>query len=179
MFNQQKKYRQEADLDITPFMNLMIVLVPVLLLSMVFTRITVLDIQLPASAGESAAQISQKQVEVVIKDHAILVNFPEGVLLRTITNIDDGSPDYENVSLVLQALKRELQIKKADRSNVNLLVSESIPYHKIISTMDAIRSYRTVVVTDVVDAELFPDIAFGDAPISTSANNRLIKSEQS
>ncbi len=67
---------------------------------------------------------------------------------------------------MLQALKRELQIKGADRKNVTLLVSESIPYHKVISTMDAIRSYSAVVVTDVVDAELFPDIAFGDAPVS-------------
>ncbi|MFB1001679.1 MAG: biopolymer transporter ExbD [Pseudomonadales bacterium] len=166
MFIQKKKARQEADLDITPFMNLMIVLVPVLLLSMVFTRITVIDIQLPASAGESAEQISQKQIEVVIKDAEILVNFPEGTLLRSINNKVDGTPDYDNVSLVLQALKRELQIKGADRKNLTLLVSESIPYHKVISTMDAVRSYSAVVVTDVVDAELFPDIAFGDAPVS-------------
>lgn len=165
MFIQKKKNRPEADLDITPFMNLMIVLVPVLLLSMVFTRITVIDIQLPASAGTGSEQISQKQVEVVIKETSILINFPEGLLLRAIANKDDGTPDYENVSLVLQALKRELQLKNADRKKVNLLVSESIPYHKVISTMDAVRSYSAVVVTDVVDAELFPDIAFGDAPV--------------
>ena len=172
MFNQKKTHRQDADLDITPFMNLMIVLVPVLLLSMVFTRITVIDIQLPASAGSSAAQISEKQVEVVINNDSILINFPEGVLLRAIANKNDDTPDYENVSLVLQALKRELQLKSADRKKVNLLVSESIPYHKVISTMDAVRSYRAVVVTDVVDAELFPDIAFGDAPVlSTSARS--------
>ena len=166
MFIQKKKNRQEADLDITPFMNLMIVLVPVLLLSMVFTRITVIDIQLPTSAGENAAELSQKQIEVVIKDVSILVNFPEGTLLRSIKNKADGTPDYDNVSLVLQALKRELQIKGADRKNLTLLVSEAIPYHKVISTMDAVRSYSAVVVTDVVDAELFPDIAFGDAPVS-------------
>ena len=117
MFMQNKKMRQEADLDITPFMNLMIVLVPVLLLSMVFTRITVIDIQLPVSAGDSATQISQKQIEVVINKAAILINFPEGTLLRSINNKEDGAPDYDNVSLVLQALKRELQIKGADRKN--------------------------------------------------------------
>ena len=179
MFILKKKTRQEADLDITPFMNLMIVLVPVLLLSMVFTRITVIDIQLPASAGESAAQINQKQIEVVIKDTAILVNFPEGTLLRTINNKTDGTPDYANVSLVLQALKRELQLKGADRKNVTLLVSEAIPYHKVISTMDAVRSYRAVVVTDVVDAELFPDIAFGDAPVPANLAFSTVPSQRS
>lgn len=165
--------QQEADLDITPFMNLMIVLVPVLLLSMVFTRITVLDIQLPASAGGSAAEISQKQVEVIIKADSIAINFPEGTLLRDIKNISDpeseldGTPDYANLSLILQALKRELQVKGADRKNVNLLVAEAIPYHKIITTMDTVRSYSAVVAADVVDAELFPDIAFGDAPVKS------------
>jgi len=32
--------------------------------------------------------------------------------------------------------------------------------------MDAVRSYKTVVATSVVDAELFPVIALSDAPVS-------------
>jgi len=38
----KRRDQDEADLDITPFMNLMIVLVPVQLMSMVFSQITVL-----------------------------------------------------------------------------------------------------------------------------------------
>ena len=30
--------------------------------------------------------------------------------------------------------------------------------------MDAVRSYRTVVATSVVNAELFPEVSLGDAP---------------
>ena len=44
---QHKLARQEAELDITSFMNLMIVLVPVLLMMMVFSKITVVELQLP------------------------------------------------------------------------------------------------------------------------------------
>ena len=48
-----QRYRgADAELDITAFMNLMIVLVPVLLLSMVFTHTTVIDLNFPS--GESA-----------------------------------------------------------------------------------------------------------------------------
>ena len=44
----RSRFRQkEAELDITSFMNLMIILVPVLLMNMVFSHITVLDLQLP------------------------------------------------------------------------------------------------------------------------------------
>lgn len=167
----RKRERQEADLDITPFMNLMIVLVPVLLLSMVFTRITVIDIQLPLAAGESSEQIAQKQAEVVIGPDALRINFPEGTLLRKIDHIESGSgaqntlPNYAELSLVLQALKRELQAKGADRKNINLLVPNETPYHIIVSTMDAVRSFQAVIAADVVEAELFPEVAFGEAPV--------------
>ena len=154
----------EADLDITPFMNLMIVLVPVLLLSMVFTRITVIDLQLPSQAGSTAADLSQQQIEVVVTEEKLAVNFPLGILLREVPNTELGAPNYRELSLVLQELKRHLQQKQADRKNISLLIQADTPYRKIVSTMDAVRSYEAVVATDVVDAELFLDIAFGDAP---------------
>ena len=47
------KHAEAAELDVTPFMNLMIVLVPVLLLSMVFTHTTVIDLNFPT--GEAAS----------------------------------------------------------------------------------------------------------------------------
>lgn len=161
------KNREEADLDITPFMNLMIVLVPVLLLSMVFTRITVIDLQLPANVNNSDANnLNTQQIEVVVRENKLAVNFPEGMLLREVGNTEDGMPNYSELSLVLQELKRHLQQKQADRKNISLLVEADTPYRKIIETMDAVRSYQAVLVTDVVDAELFPNIAFGDAPNS-------------
>ena len=178
----RKRDAQEADLDITPFMNLMIVLVPVLLLSMVFTRITVIDIQLPLAAGSSASEIAQKQAEVVIGEKSIRVNFPEGVLLREIAHQAGDTatesrlqsiphslnPNYAELSLVLQALKRELQAKGADRKQINLLVPDTTPYHVIVSTMDAVRSFQAVVAADVVEAELFPQISFGEVPRARS-----------
>ena len=56
--SKRQKHTEAADLDVTPFMNLMIVLVPVLLLSMVFTHTTVIDLNFPAgdaAAGEAKA----------------------------------------------------------------------------------------------------------------------------
>lgn len=164
----RQRRQEEADLDITPFMNLMIVLVPVLLLSMVFTRITVIDLQLPASAAGDSADLKLQQIEVVLQSDYVRVNFPEGMLLREIASTEPGQPDYAELSLVLQELKRHLQEKQADRKNISLLVASDIPYKKIIATMDAVRSYQAVVVSDVVDAELFPDIAFGDVPQAAS-----------
>ena len=167
----QNLNQAEADLDITPFMNLMIVLVPVLLLSMVFARITVIDLQLPEAAGTTSAELSQQQVELVLTSNGLAVNFPEGVLLREIPNLEVlaeeaivESPDYQALSNVLQELKRHLRTKDADRRNINFLIEEETSYARIVAAMDTVRSYQTVVATDVVDAELFPDIAFADLP---------------
>ena len=44
MRKRRRPRNREAELDITAFMNLMIVLVPVLLLGMVFSRITVIGV---------------------------------------------------------------------------------------------------------------------------------------
>jgi hypothetical protein len=39
------------------------------------------------------------------------------------------------------------------------------PYQPLISAVDTVRSYKTVVAASAVDAELFPEVAFGDAPV--------------
>ncbi|MBT8148762.1 MAG: biopolymer transporter ExbD, partial [Gammaproteobacteria bacterium] len=108
--------------------------------------------------------LKSQQIEVVVRRGAVAVNFPQGMLLREVENDSDGLPNYAQLSLVLQELKRHLQGKQADRKNISLLVAADTPYNQIIATMDAVRSYQAVVATDVVEAELFPDIAFGDAP---------------
>ena len=176
---QSLRNTEEADLDITPFMNLMIVLVPVLLLSMVFTRITVIDLQLPTSAIGDNVDMKSQQIEVVVRRGALAVNFPQGLLLREVDNTDEGTPDYAQLSTVLQELKRHLQGKQADRKNISLLVAEDAPYNQIIATMDAVRSYPAVIATDVVEAELFPDIAFGDAPASRRTGGKNSGSKRS
>ena len=72
--HRKHKHQDAADLDVTPFMNLMIVLVPVLLLSMVFTHTTVIDLNFPT--GEGAADSFDPDavhLEVVVRDNTLVV----------------------------------------------------------------------------------------------------------
>ncbi len=46
------KSKEAPELDITAFLNLMVVLVPFLLVSAVFSRITILELNMPAGAGQ-------------------------------------------------------------------------------------------------------------------------------
>jgi biopolymer transport protein ExbD len=184
-----RSLRKEAELDITAFMNLMIVLVPVLLLGMVFSQITVLDLKLPEAAADSASDSPEKkQIELLIRDDALQVNYPRGILLKRIPKVDvvvdtsDSNPqattdasvvdeskpakthDFKLLSLVLQEVKRQLREKGIENRAITVLSEPNTDYQTIISAMDTVRSYKAVVVTSVVDAELFPEVSFGDAP---------------
>lgn len=163
--------KQDADLDITSFMNLMIILVPVLLMSMVFSHITVLDLKLP-DLKQSNAQANDdpkdKILEVVIEKDQLVVNYPAGVLLKKVPN-KDGDYDFKFLSTLLQEVKRRLQNQGIEKRDIFILSQADTNYQTIVTTMDTVRSFQTVVAASVVHAELFPEISLGDAPEESEA----------
>ncbi len=158
------KAPKEAELDITAFMNLMIVLVPVLLLGMVFSQITVLELKLPDAAAGGENNEKKQNIELVIRDSGMVVNYPQGILLKRIPNTEQDEYDFAFLTLVLQEVKRQLAEKSIEKKNITILSEPTINYQTIVTAMDTVRSYKSVVAASVVDAELFPEISFGDAP---------------
>ena len=55
--------------------------------------------------------------------------------------------------------------KNIDKKAATILLEENISYQVIVALMDTTRSYQDVLIASVVDAELFPEISLGDAPI--------------
>jgi len=179
----RSKKLQEAELDITAFMNLMIVLVPVLLLGMVFSQITVLDLKLPDISVDTTDNKENKLIELIIREEAMYVNYPQGVLLKRIPkvavsdgNIDEDTQmaekhDFKFLSLVLQELKRQLGEKNVKKRSISILSDADTHYQTIVSAMDTVRSYKAVIATSVVDAELFPEVSLGDSPETSPASD--------
>lgn len=167
----KRRESEEADIDITAFMNLMIVLVPVLLMSMVFNHISILELNLPDLTGAQTASAEEnRQLEVVVRESVIEVYYPSGNLVKTIDQVeatDDGKEahhDFRALSDVLQEIKRRLAAKNIAKKDALLLSEPGVTYQSLVSTMDTLRSAKTVVVAEAVDVELFPDISLGDAP---------------
>ena len=161
----KRRNTEDADLDVTSFMNLMIILVPVLLMGMVLSRITVLDLKLPDLADSSVpANEPPQQLEVIIRPERFEVNYPSGVKLKWVEKTEKGDYDFKLLSDVLQETKRLLEDKGIQKKDIYLLSESNTDYQTIISTMDTIRSFKAVVAASVVEAELFPEIALGDAP---------------
>ncbi len=167
----KKRNREEAELEITSFMNLMIILVPVLLMSMVFSHISVLDLKLPDLAAEpgSAAEAPENQMlELVILPDRFVVNYPAGAPLKTVPQ-KDGAYDYKLLSEVLQEVKRLLQEKGIEKREIFILSQPDTDYQTLVSAMDTVRSFKAVVAASLVDAELFPEVSLGDAPAAAEA----------
>lgn len=164
-----KRVKQEADLDITSFMNLMIVLVPVLLLNMVFAQTAVLDLKLPLGDSVGGVNPEDVSVEVTIRETGMQVVVAAGGASRVIGDIPvvDKKQDYKKLSDVLQQVKKGFP----DKQDVVLLSDANINYQTLVAVMDTARTFETVVVTSVVDAVLFPEVSLGDAAPLVSENS--------
>ena len=163
---------QEAELDITSFMNLMIVLVPVLLLSLVFSQVRILNLQLPVgSSSDQQNDPELKQLELIVDEHGFELNYPSGILLKKIP-MEETSYDFVLLSKYLQDLKLTFQQNDLEKNDITILLAPNIDYQTLVSTMDTVKSFKAVVAANLVDAELFPLISLGDAPASIDNNTQ-------
>ncbi len=166
MRRQSKHHGEAADIDVTSFINLVVVLVPVLLMGMVLSHITVLDIKLPdIPAANNSEQIDPPaQLELVVRADYFDINYPAGIRLKRIEKTATGKYDYETLTRYLQEIKRQLSDKGIQKRDIYLLSEKNTEYQTLVSVMDTMRSYKAVVGTSVVNAELFPEVSLGDAP---------------
>ena len=158
----QRRYKRKteaADLDVTPFMNLMIVLVPVLLLSMVFTHTTVIDLNFPADGVAGSVDPESVHLEIQVLADELVIADQRGIIKR-LPRLNNGEHDYDALSIALQDLKRRIPGKR----DATILLEANTNYQTIVSTMDRTRSFPTVQAGQLVLAELFPVLSLGDVP---------------
>lgn len=149
-----------VELNITAFMNLMVVLVPFLLMTAVFSHITILDLNLPPPGDSNAKEPKDPPLEirVTIRKEALVVSDNKGGLIKKIDK-KDGKYNYS----VLKDTLKQVKARLPDKTDITILSEQDTPYDDLIQVMDNSRSYRAFYQGSVVQAELFPDISIGDA----------------
>lgn len=154
-----------AHLEITAFINLIVVLVPFLLSTAVFTRLAVIDLSLPAQSNdkiERNLKPNELKLEVVIRHDALDVGDKLGGLIQRIPNGPAG-PDTK----ALSALVQQLKLKFPEITTASVLPEPNIPYETLVRVMDAVRAGHQVQGAQIVRTDYFPDISIGDAPVIT------------
>jgi biopolymer transport protein ExbD len=152
--------KQVPELEITAFINLIVVLVPFLLATTVFTRLAVMDLQLPAQqSAVDQLKVNDLQLEVVIRKDALEVGDRVGGLIQRIPVLG-----AEHDVKALQQLMVLVKGKFPDKREATLLAEPDTSYDQLVQVMDAVRGTVTTQGPKVVRAELFPSISVGDAP---------------
>jgi biopolymer transport protein ExbD len=144
----------------TTFLNLMVVLVPFLLITAVFSRITIIELSLPTSEGASAPVEPSYRIEVIVRNTGLELTDGTSVIAR-MPMVDD---EYDLVKLSehVVSLKRD----HPDDNDASVLLEPDIEYDHLIQVMDVLRS-KELPGTDGREPTrlaLFADVSIGDAP---------------
>lgn len=152
--------KDPAEPDMTTFLNLMVVLVPFLLITAVFSRITIVELSLPSSASGSAPSEPSFGIEVMVRERGLEITNGTSVI-ASIPKLEEEY-DLHTLSELMLSLKRD----HPDRSDASVLLEPSIEYDHLIRVMDAVRSAELTLEgqEEPTRVALFTDISIGDAP---------------
>lgn len=150
-----------ADLNITAFMNLMVILVPFLLITAVFSRMAILELDGPATGV--AEQPPAPELAVTIRADALEVVDPKTDSMVRLSKRGDVH-DYKRLTAALRAIKA----RDPERTRALIRAQPDTPYQTVVEVMDAVRLIVPEDGTTGVFYALFPNIAIGDAsPVGT------------
>jgi biopolymer transport protein ExbD len=164
----KRRGKEAYDIDVTTFLNLMVVLIPFLLITAVFSRMTIVELNLPSSSGGPSSHEDNFRVEVIVREEGIEISNGTSII-ASIPKKDDEF-DLDTLSDFMIELKRDYPNQDA----ASVLMEPRIPYDYLIRVMDVVRSVEVTESLEVTDDEqaapviqlvaLFSEISVGDAP---------------
>jgi biopolymer transport protein ExbD len=156
----KKRMVDTPELDVTTFMNLMVVLIPFLLISAVFSRVAIMELSVPTSAGGSASNTPNFAIEVIVRKAGLEI--ANGSSVEAAIPKKEGRYDMKMLSDMLMRLK----VQYPEKEDATVLMEPDIEYDHLIQIMDAVRGaeIKTEGSEEVQKMVLFPEISIGDAP---------------
>jgi biopolymer transport protein ExbD len=151
--------RKPTELLLVPMIDIFTVLVTFLLMTAVFSRTVVLELNLPAQQTEFREPPQGLQLEVLVRKDSLQVADRNSGPLATLQSTAGGY-DYEGLTNYLKRVKARFP----EKTDASLLFEPDIPYDILVQVMDRVRVFETKQGTRTEQAELFPDISIGDVP---------------
>ena len=151
------RMRKPVEIMLVPMIDIFTVLVTFLLMTAVFSRITILQLELPSANEVNAGPPPEFRLEVIVRDQGLeLTNGTD--LIATIPSVN-GQYDLKTLSSMALELKRQYPQAK----DASVLLERHIQYDYLIQVMDAIRT------TEVTEPQASTDPAAAAAPPATAA----------
>lgn len=148
-----------SELNITAFMNLMVVLVPFLLMTAVFSHLSILELNLPnPESGSSNSKKAAFDLKMLIRKNSITVLNGNRIIKKI------PAKNKQHNFKILSQILTQIKAKYESKQSITILSEADIPYEILVQAMDASRSFFTFQDGNIIEAELFPEISIGDAP---------------
>ena len=158
--------RKPAELMLVPMIDIFTVLVTFLLMTAVFSKTVVLEMNLPAAMTEFKEPPPGLMIEVMVRKNLLQVADRNSGPLATLPNNAAGY-DYEGLTNYLKRVKA----KYPEKTDATILLESDTPYDILVQVMDRVRVFETKQGPMTVQAELFPDISIGDAPAANDSTS--------
>ena len=159
---------EEVEVNMTPVMNLMVVLIPLLLTSAQYIKIGVIDLNLPPAVGTSVSQMeAPKEVEknldlaVTITENGFFISSSLAILKNvdgsgpTIYLKENGEYNFQELSMKLYEIKKQAINNFSDTEKIVVQAEPQINYQLLVNTLDAARA----VTVDDKTYTLFPEVS--------------------
>ncbi len=132
---------ETEDIDVTPLMNMMVILIPFLISMAVFTQIAAINFSLPpamaegeAPAGEEPKEEAGKlDISIAITDKGFTIT-GTGQVMPTIPK-KDNKYDLEALNKIVRAIKMQYP----NQEDVVLIIEQDVYYEDIVNVMDVCR----------------------------------------
>jgi len=153
-----QRQRGRHDLNVVPMIDMMIILVFFLIFSAVFTRTSILELNLPAADAQVPDLPQGLHLEVIVRKDRVDVADRGTGLLKSLPRAANEY-DYRALAEFLQLVKS----KYPDKTDASILLEPDISYDTVVQMMDTVRVFQ-VPGSSISYGELFPDVSIGDAP---------------
>ena len=155
--------------NITPMMNLMVILIPLLLTSAEFVKLGVIELNLPPAAvgpeGQMLSEMPQEDMKrldlsISVTDRGFFISSSYDVLQGDI----EGEPsiplvndiyDFQALTMKLYEIKQKAENRFPDANQIIIIAEQDIDYQTLVSTMDATRLIKINGINEI----LFPDVS--------------------
>ncbi len=164
MYRQARNRREPPTVDVTAFLSLLVILIPFLLISAVFSGMTILELQASADGRSPSAVSDPLELQVVVRSGTVNVDYQGRQSPLVINRTGDGE-DWRALAGVVADLKQRFP----GSTEAILLFEPQVSYDVLVQVMDTVRIRQYREEGELVREPMFPSLALGEVAADRSA----------
>jgi len=159
-----RRQRKPSELQLVSMIDIFTVLVTFLLMTAIFSRTVVLDLKLPSNNASFPELPKGLNLEVIVRANSLTIADRGTGPLHELPNTAQGY-DLDGLTQYLKFVKS----RYPDKVEATILLEPQIAYNTMVQVMDRTRVVEVNAGLRTVQAELFPSVSVGDAPVPVGA----------